>query len=208
MIKTLPSKLITTDRFVLFSGGWASQWFASPFVVESVTYGCAEQFMMAEKARVFGDVEAERAILAATEPAKQKALGRKVRGFDEEVWYGVCRGIVYHGNYARFEQNGQMAMALLDTGDRTIVEASPMDRVWGVGLAKEDPRVLDPAKWRGANWLGMALMQVRDELRRHRGGEVPAREEWLIEQLERREAMRRAASAAGVPHAELRYPLD
>jgi len=193
MKRNTAGKMMTTDRFVFFWNGWPSQWFASAFVVESVTYCCAEQFMMAEKARIFGDVEAERAILATRVPAKQKAIGRKVRGFDEAVWNSVCRGIAYRGNFARFEQNAQLAGALLATGERTIVEASPRDRVWGVGLAKGDPRVLTPSRWLGSNWLGVALMQVRDELLRHRGGAMPERDAWLIEQLERREAIKRAA---------------
>lgn len=157
--------IMTTDRFVFFWGGWPSQWFKSAFVVDGVTYNCCEQFMMSEKARVFGDAEALAKILVTNNPREQKALGRKVRGFNEAAWSSVCRGIVYTGNLARFSQNGDLRDTLLATGDRTIVEASPKDRIWGIGLGQDDPRASDPSQWPGSNWLGIALMQVRETLR-------------------------------------------
>jgi len=155
-----------TDKCVLFWGGWPSQWAEARFVVDSVTYNCCEQFMMAEKAGVFGDETALAAILKSDDPREQKAIGRRVRGFQEDAWNRVCRGIVYRGNLARFSQDPELKATLLATGDKTIVEASPTDRIWGVGLPQEDPRAQDPNQWRGKNWLGIALMQVRETLRR------------------------------------------
>jgi len=152
------------DQFVFFWGGWPSQWFKTAFQIEGVTYNCCEQFMMAEKARVFGDDEALRAILAAKNPRDQKAWGRKVANFDETAWNDVCRGIVYRGNLAKFEQNQSLQNLLRATEDRTIVEASPRDRIWGIGLSTNDARASDPSQWRGTNWLGIALMQVRKTL--------------------------------------------
>jgi ribA/ribD-fused uncharacterized protein len=183
------SDVTTTSQFVFFWGGWPSQWFKCRFRIDVLEYDCCEQFMMAEKARVFADWQAEAAILAATNPRKQKALGRQVRNFDAATWNAVCRGIVYRANLAKFEQNGELYDLLMATGERTIVEASPEDRIWGIGLRQDDPRAHVPAKWQGTNWLGVAIMQVRDELRRRKGVEAPPMDAELARQLEAREAI-------------------
>jgi ribA/ribD-fused uncharacterized protein len=183
------SDVTTTSKFVFFWGGWPSQWFKCAFRINGLPYNCCEQFMMAEKARVFGDYQAEAAILAAPNPRKQKALGRQVRGFDVGVWNAVCRGIVYRANLAKFEQSGELYDLLMATGDRQIVEASPEDAIWGIGLRQDDPRAQDPAQWQGTNWLGVALMQVRDELRRRKGQDAPVMGGELVRQLAAREAI-------------------
>src|SRR5678816_3298384 len=95
-----------------------------------------DRFMMAEKARVFGDEEVLAQILASKNPREQKALGRKVRDFDATLWNDVCRGVVYAANLARFLQDEAARRELMATGHRTIVEASPTDRIWGIGLAQ------------------------------------------------------------------------
>jgi ribA/ribD-fused uncharacterized protein len=178
------------DKFVLFWGSWPSQFFKAKFEIDNVTYVCCEQFMMAEKARVFGDVETEQAILAAKSPREHNALGRKVRGFDPAIWNTVCRGIVYRGNLAKYEQNSELRESLLATGDRTIVEASPEDRIWGIGLAQDNPRAQQPENWQGTNWLGIALMQVRDELQRRSGSAAPPFDGDLRAQLSARQSAR------------------
>jgi ribA/ribD-fused uncharacterized protein len=180
-----------TEKFVLFWGGWPSQWHPARFVVDGVEYNCCEQFMMAEKAAVFGDPDARARILASRDPGDQKMLGRTVRNFDKAAWDGVCRGIVYAGNLARFGQDEEMRRTLLATGDRTIVEASPTDRIWGIGLSQNNPRAQDPSQWRGTNWLGIALTQVRDTLAAREAGQEPELEEWLKEQLDRRRELAR-----------------
>ncbi len=185
----MDSAVTVTDRFVFFWDGWPSQWHPSSFRVGDVAYGCAEQFMMAEKARVFNDAEALDKILRSPSPREQKSLGRKVRGFDERHWNSVCRGIVYRGNVGKFEQNAALAGALVKTGDRTIVEASPMDAIWGIGLAKDDPRSLLPAEWLGSNWLGIAIMQVRDHLRRRRGEPSPGLDAEIQQQIDTRRTL-------------------
>jgi hypothetical protein len=192
------SDVTTTARFVFFWGGWPSQWHKCRFRVDGLEYNCCEQFMMAEKARVFADWEAEAAILATPNPRQQKALGRKVRNFDAGVWNSVCRGIVYRANLAKFEQSGELYELLMATGDRTIVEASPQDAIWGIGLRQDDPRAHDPAQWRGTNWLGIALMQVRDELRRRKGAEAPPMDAELVRQIQAREAIE-AGNLGGRP---------
>jgi ribA/ribD-fused uncharacterized protein len=112
-----------------------------------------------------------------------------VRGFSEKVWNSVCRGIVYRANLAKFSQSSELRSVLLETGNRTIIEASPKDFIRGIGLGQDDPRAEDPAQWQGTNWLGVALMQVRNELRREVGESAQPVEGWLQEQLRAREGM-------------------
>lgn len=158
-----------TDRFVFFWMGWASQWNTDGFVIDGQRYRCAEQWMMAEKARFFGDEVARKEILKATHPREMKSLGRDVRGFDKKRWAAVCKDIVAKGNLAKFTQNPELRQLLLATGDKILVEASPKDAIWGIGLAADDPRALEPSKWLGTNWLGEVLMRVRKELREGKG---------------------------------------
>ncbi|WP_046731837.1 NADAR family protein [Streptomyces humi] len=146
------------------SASCLSQWWPSPFVVDGVEYATAEHWMMAGKARLFADPEAERRILAAGHPAEAKKAGRLVRGFDEAVWQRERLGIVTEGSVHKFTADPALRDFLLATGDRVLVEASPMDRVWGIGLTADDERAADPARWRGSNLLGFALMAARERL--------------------------------------------
>jgi ribA/ribD-fused uncharacterized protein len=146
-----------------------SQWWPSPFVVDGVRYATAEHWMMAGKARLFGDAEAERQALDAGSPAAAKRAGRLVRGFDDAIWERERSAIVRAGSVHKFGQNAELRDFLLATGDRVLVEASPLDRVWGIGLASDDARAQDPALWRGLNLLGFALMEAREELRGRSG---------------------------------------
>jgi len=117
--------------------------------------------MMAEKAALFGDLEARAKILQASSPGAVKALGRGIRNFDEAVWIENRFSIVVRGNAAKFEQNPALAEFLQQTGNRVLVEASPVDRIWGIGLAQNDEKANNPNLWVGLNLLGFALMQVR-----------------------------------------------
>ncbi|MFI5619241.1 NADAR family protein [Streptomyces sp. NPDC051567] len=145
--------------------GCLSQWWPSAFTVGEVRYATAEHWMMAAKARLFGDAEAERAALGAGNPGAAKAAGRRVRGFDEAIWVRERSAIVVAGSVHKFGSDPALRAYLLATGDRVLVEASPLDRVWGIGLAADDERVRDPARWRGPNLLGFALMEARARLR-------------------------------------------
>jgi ribA/ribD-fused uncharacterized protein len=138
-----------------------SQWWPAPFTVDGERYGTAEHFMMAGKARLFEDEATRLEILAAPSPGAAKRLGRRVRGFDEHRWEQVRWDIVVGANRAKFQQNLALGEYLLSTAGRVLVEASPVDRIWGIGLAGNDPRATDPAQWRGLNLLGFALMEVR-----------------------------------------------
>ncbi|GAB2871546.1 NADAR family protein [Streptomyces mayteni] len=144
--------------------GVLSQWCPSPFVVAGVEYATAEHWMMAGKARLFGDADSAARILASDQPAQAKKLGRRVRGFDEERWLASCFELVVEGNVAKFGQDQARLAYLSGTRDRVLVEASPLDRIWGIGLAADDERAEDPARWRGRNLLGFALMEARARL--------------------------------------------
>ncbi|MBZ5488168.1 NADAR family protein [Halomonas aquamarina] len=142
-----------------------SQWYTSAFETDGVTYLTAEHFMMAEKARLFNDSETHEKIIHASNPGKAKALGREIRSFDESVWIEHRFDIVVKANYLKFDQNHDLKTFLLNTGDRVLVEASPVDNIWGVGLAVDHPDIENPNRWSGLNLLGFALMEVRDILR-------------------------------------------
>lgn len=129
------------------------------------TYATAEHWMMAGKARLFGDEEARAEVLAAGHPRDAKAAGRTVRGFDEERWRAERFAVVVEGSVHKFGQHPALGAYLLGTGERVLVEASPVDPVWGIGLAADDALAQDPAHWRGLNLLGFALMAARERLR-------------------------------------------
>lgn len=142
-----------------------SQWFPAPFHVEGVRFATAEHFMMARKAELFGDTAMVEKILAAPTPDAAKSFGRKVKNFDAGVWDMQREQIVFEGSLAKFAQNEAMKAFLLSTGERVLVEASPVDAIWGIGLAATDPRAASPHAWAGLNLLGFALMKAREALR-------------------------------------------
>ena len=143
-----------------------SQWWPCRFEVDGITYNCAEQYMMAQKALLFGDKSIANAILDTDDPSKQKALGRLVSGYNERVWHENRDKIVWRGNYAKFTQNPELTQFLISTGDKILAEASPKDFIWGIGLAEHDFRATDPGLWRGENLLGFILMDVRQTIRK------------------------------------------
>lgn len=142
-----------------------SQWFASPFTVEGTTYKTAEHWMMAKKALLFEDVKTAEKIIQADAPNEAKKLGRTVSNFNEEKWNEHRFELVKEGNVHKFNQHPPLANYLSGTGDKIIVEASPVDAIWGIGLPEGSPHAANPYGWRGLNLLGFALMEVRDVLR-------------------------------------------
>ena len=138
-----------------------SQWWPASFVVDGVRFGSAEHYMMWRKAMLFGDEETAERIVAAGHPRQAKELGRGVRGFDEERWAAERFEIVVAASLAKFGQHPDLAGFLLESAGRVLVEASPVDRIWGIGLAADDPRAGDPGRWQGLNLLGFALMRAR-----------------------------------------------
>jgi ribA/ribD-fused uncharacterized protein len=141
-----------------------SQWYLSDFTVGGIKFNCAEQYMMYMKAKLFEDEQKAIEILQTNIPREQKWLGQTVRNFNQEKWESEREKIVYDGNYAKFTQNLELKEELLKTAGTTLVEASPINIIWGVGLAEDDDRILDRTKWRGLNLLGKILTQLREDL--------------------------------------------
>ena len=141
-----------------------SQWYESSFEVNSVLYKTAEHYMMSEKALLFGDIATSRKIINAKNSGEAKRLGRTVKSFDEKVWLEHRFNIVVKGNVAKFEQNSELKNFLGSTGSHILVEASPVDKVWGIGLDANNINVENPNLWKGLNLLGFALMEAREQL--------------------------------------------
>lgn len=162
-------------KTLLFWHGPLSQWWYSSFVVDDVEYNCAEQYMMAMKARMFGDDEVLAKIMKADGPhtsqqeftqypRAQKKLGREVRNFCPVAWHAVARDVVTRANIAKFAQNDKLMVALILTQGYTLVEASPYDPLWGIGLSEESEIAFNPAMWKGKNWLGQVLTELRNSV--------------------------------------------
>ncbi len=139
-----------------------SQWWPSRFEVNGQSYASTEHWMMAQKALLFNDQEIYKRIMNAKSPMEMKALGREVRGFREDIWVTNRYRIVVEGNYHKFTQNKELQTFLINTKKRVLVEASPVDSIWGVGLAADNEKINIPVKWNGLNLLGFALMEVRE----------------------------------------------
>lgn len=141
-----------------------SQWWLSLFSDGENLYCCAEQYMMAQKALLFGDRQTFSQIMQSTNPAEMKALGRMVKPFDNDEWKKHRYACVLRGTFLKFSQCEEARAVLLATGERLIAEASPRDRIWGIGMGRENPLAHDTSTWRGSNLLGFALMQVRERI--------------------------------------------
>jgi ribA/ribD-fused uncharacterized protein len=157
-------KKAMTFHFFWKSKSPFSQWYPCKFTDGKATYSCTEQYMMAEKARLFGDRQMEEKIMFVTSPAAMKKYGRRIKNFDPEEWELKRTDIVTQGNFYKFSQNQELKKALLDTGDALLVEASPYDKIWGIGMKKSDPRAHYPIKWLGLNLLGKCLMAVKERV--------------------------------------------
>lgn len=141
--------------------GCFSQWYPAPFTVDGRQYPTAEHYMMVQKALLFDNTQLVDDMLSSTDPKQVKALGRKVQHFDETLWRQHRFEIVVQGNLAKFSQHPALGDFLRKTADKVLVEASPVDKIWGIGLKEADPRAQDPTQWQGLNLLGFALMKVR-----------------------------------------------
>ena len=144
--------------------GWFSNWYPAVFTMDGVTYLNAEQYLMRQKALCCGDEDTARRVMENPDPKTVKLLGRAITPYDEEKWAAAREEIIYRGLLAKFGQNSGLKRQLLATGGAPIAECSPNDRIWGIGLALDDPRYQDPGQWQGENILGRALMRVRDAL--------------------------------------------
>jgi ribA/ribD-fused uncharacterized protein len=141
-----------------------SNWHRCQFEYHGVAFSCVEQFMMFSKAKLFNDEQSAQKILATADPMAQKILGRKVAGFNLEEWVRRRESVVFVGCREKFAQNPGLRTMLLATAPTELVEASPYDLIWGIGLGERDSRIADKRYWRGQNLLGITLMRVRDVL--------------------------------------------
>jgi len=155
---------------VFFFGGtkglpnsYLSNWYPCELEISGFKYNCVEQFMMACKANVFGDISTLAQIMHEPKPSRQKRLGKQVLGFTDETWDLHKEEVVYQGCMAKFEQNPELLEKLVSTNGKHLVEASPYDRIWGIGFSDTDPERLDENKW-GLNLLGKILMKVREDI--------------------------------------------
>ena len=158
-----------TDTHVYFWGDpTLSNWGPAPFEYKGYSFHNSEQAFMWEKADFFGDTEIALKILETSNPKVAKDLGRQVKGYNEEEWSKVRYRKMLEVCLAKFSQNEDQKETLLSTGERTLVEASPHDRVWGIGWHWTDPEILHESNWKGQNLLGKALMEVRNTLKREK----------------------------------------
>ena len=152
-------------KFQIGDQGLFQSWYTCTFEMDGITYNCAELYMTAEKARVFSDEEAFSKILATSNPKDIKALVREVKNFDAKKWSAVSKDIVVKGNLHKFAQNMGLFQFLHDTGNKVLVEASPYDTIWGIGMQESEAGITNPHNWKGLNQLGFALMEVQDDLK-------------------------------------------
>ena len=159
-------------EYVFFwrTNSYFSNWYPSDFVVDGIKYWCTEQYMMAKKAELFGDREIYNLIMHCDSQREIKALGRKISNFNESVWVKNRERIVFEGNYAKFTQNPMLKSYIVKQKNKILVEASPYDRIWGVGIDSSDIGFIsNPYNWRGLNLLGFTLMKVRDKILEEEG---------------------------------------
>lgn len=151
--------------------GFLSNWYKSLFRIidlngETLYFNCAEQYLMWQKAKLFGDEGgvAKEILDTLYSPKKYKALGRKVSGFDEEMWIENRVSIMEDALYYKFTQNKSLLTALINTSGFYLVEASPFDTIWGIGMSANDKDITQETKWRGKNLLGESLMKIRQKI--------------------------------------------
>lgn len=159
--------MTTYNKYTFFYGGPFSQWSHSKFTIDGKEFNTAEQYMMYKKALVFGDDQSAAAIMGTKDPSKQKAIGREIKGFSIPIWASVSRDVVYRGNVAKFAQNHEHYLALMQTKGTLLVEASPTDTIWGIGLSEYDAMGSTPEQWKGSNWLGQVITEVREAFEYH-----------------------------------------
>ena len=163
MTTTLHGVKVINNIYPFYSGSF-SNFFPSVFTVDDDTYSCGEQWIMSQKAELFGDIEMKIRIMGVKTPATMKKYGRKVRNYDEAVWAARRMEIAKRGLREKFRQNEVLRKLLLETHPYILVEASPIDKIWGVGLRSNNSDIYHKEKWKGHNALGEILMSIRSEL--------------------------------------------
>lgn len=153
------------DNYIFFWGGPFSNFYPSKMVIDGTEFFCSEQFFMSKKALYFGDMQTYELIMQAKDPKTAKYLGRKVKNFVAKEWEKVSRDYMFDANYAKFSQNKILRDKLLNTNDKELVESSPFDCIWGIGLDAKKASITNKSDWPGLNWLGQTLMKVRAKLK-------------------------------------------
>jgi ribA/ribD-fused uncharacterized protein len=145
--------------------GFLSNFYKSSFTEDERTYCCSEQYFMKKKQELFNPLNLglSNRIMMSTKPSDIKRFGRQVKNFREKIWNEHKFGIMRQAVFLKFSQNPELEKLLIQTGDNNLAEASPTDRIWGIGLSIEDAII--GADWRGENLLGQALVSVREELK-------------------------------------------
>lgn len=163
-----------TDDYVAFWGSVFSNfypcdihvtedWWGKPI---DIHFSCSEQYFMWLKATHFGDDEIAEKIVKAKTPQEAKRLGRQVKNFDDADWCEVREPAMWNAVWLKFSQNEDLKKIITDPifAKRRFVEGSPVDRIWGVGLVWNDPKIADKKNWSGLNLLGETLDKVRRQL--------------------------------------------
>jgi ribA/ribD-fused uncharacterized protein len=154
-----------TATHIYFWGSYLSNWYKCSFKDDYFTYPSSEAYLMGHKALLFNDRDSAEKIVQTNDPKKQKALGRQVKGFNDTLWNQHKFDIMVKGLVLKFGQNECLKRQLVATGDKILVEGSPYDKIWGVGLHYEDALILDEKTWKGENLLGKDLMEARNQLK-------------------------------------------
>ncbi len=165
--KITQNKMESGDESILFFwkpfevNGYLSNW--SPHVIknEGIEFKTVEHFFMYHKAILMGDEHTAKKILLVRTPQEAKALGRLVQNFDEEKWDTLKEGVMVHGLWLKATQHSEVKDLLLATCGKKLAEASPFDKIWGIGMSKDDKNAHNPNKWRGKNLLGKSWMKAR-----------------------------------------------
>ena len=169
---------LVTDKHVFFYKKWLSNFEICKFLwsytdnerkVHTGTFVCTEQAFMWAKALHFGDLEIAYQIYQESHaekpsPGKCKKLGRQVKDYNDEEWSNVRYEVMRNVNLAKYRQNKDLRKKLFnpDFHNKTFVEASPIDTIWGIGMDISNDKIVDPKNWKGQNLLGKALTEVRD----------------------------------------------
>ena len=154
-----------TDTHIYFWNGIYSQWSRSPFMENNIEYPNAEFYMMYHKARVFNATDIQKKMIEVkNNPKAVKALGRQIKNFSDSVWDKHKMEVVERASFLKFTQNPDLLRQMINDKDKILVEASPVDKIWGIGLHYNDDKVLDESKWNGQNLLGKCIMKARNEI--------------------------------------------
>ena len=154
------------EQFLFYFGQDSpfSHWFKCKFTIDQQEFCCVEQYLMYKKALLFKDAEAAKKILRSSDPKRHRYIGKQVAGFDKLIWQRECKKYAFEANLAKFTQNISLMKMLKDTEGKSLAEASPYDRNWGIGLSVQNPKIYDRKKWRGKNWAGEVLEEVRSSI--------------------------------------------